>query len=145
MPTDLLTCYRVSSLREQGQDRQLLLQSWAFNGVESASMEVGPAVIYRGLFQGVAVTFLVDSGAQVNLVSQRFCEDNPHLRVFEDSIRLHFGIGADARRLLRAREESDLRAGGVGVAEQCELVNGAFRKSGTQAEEPFHLLAHSRW
>jgi hypothetical protein len=35
----------------------------------------------------------VDSGAQVNLVSQRFCEDNQQLWVCEDSVRLHFGNG----------------------------------------------------
>ena len=83
--------------RQEFEDEASILEVRGWNlvsdddGVEEIS-HIGPAVVYRGFLGGVPITFLADSGAQVNLVSQRFCEDNLQFHVVSDhSVALRFG------------------------------------------------------
>ena len=83
--------------RQEFEDEASILEVRGWNlvsdddGVEEIS-HIGPAVVYRGFLGGVPITFLADSGAQVNLVSQRFCEDNLQFHVVSDhSVTLRFG------------------------------------------------------
>ena len=96
LPVDLDPTRRCASpLREGGASLRGWVLKLGFEGLEEIA-SVGPAVLFRGLLEGIAVTFIVDSGSQVNLVSQGFCEANPILRIREDDTRLHFGNGQEA-------------------------------------------------
>jgi hypothetical protein len=96
LPQDLVRGLFAPSIQEV-QDT-FLIRSWVLEmGIQGADsvQQVGPTVIYRGLLHNIPVTFLVDSGAQVNLVSKQFCADNPQLHVVRDNVKLHFGNGQD--------------------------------------------------
>ena len=98
LPMDLVTELFAPSF--QIVPGSVLVEGWCLSATTTGEQElipsVGPGAIFRGLLAGVAVTFMVDSGSQVNLISQQFCEENPHLRIGEGSLNLRFGNGERA-------------------------------------------------
>jgi hypothetical protein len=67
-----------------------------------------------GKLAGVSVIILLDSGAQTNLVSRSFVENNLHVHLVPGSIRLRFGDNNEAASLGQLRN-LDVEASGIKV------------------------------
>ena len=67
---------------------------------EVSSDSVGPAALFSGMLAGVSVLILLDSGAQTNLVSRSFLDNNPHVATMrKGELRLRFGDNKEATSL----------------------------------------------
>ena len=73
-----------------------LVANYGLDIVVSEAERIGPAILVSGSLAGVNVMVLLDSGAQTNLVSRSFLENNQHLFLREGSLRVRFGNNEEA-------------------------------------------------
>ena len=81
------------------QEALCLTASYGIDILINDAEKVGPAILVSGILAGVNMLILLDSGAQTNLVSRSFLENNPHLYLREGSLRVRFGNNEEATTL----------------------------------------------